>query len=380
MSSEPLPSLRESVVARHRRVRRSAGRQLRSRLTNAAVGVAAFIATCLALHALLPSPEIEAVSDKLRYFDAHKAEFDTLFIGSSRIYFQVSPQVFDRVAAKDGAPTHSFNFGIGGMHLPESSYVLEQVLATRPPQLRWVFVEYDELQTNWTFQGQTSRRALYWHDWKRTSLLLRKLTGSGTGWIWLPNLRKIRDMALGLKSERETLRLLSFHAGQFQKNFTNVARASDVLDYLARRKKSGPEPKYLGAAADGYIPLFKPMPASRQASYERTLAALRRRTQSRHLSPYAIEGYRQCVARIREVGAVPVLLVTPTLTEFHVAYKPNTGPPAAVLAFNNPVAYPELYRRDVRMDQGHMIKPAAEKFTALVAEKFAQLTRESALH
>jgi hypothetical protein len=43
-------------------------------------------------------------------------------------------------------PTHSFNFGIGGMYLPETAYLLEQILNLKPRNLRWVFIEYDELK------------------------------------------------------------------------------------------------------------------------------------------------------------------------------------------------------------------------------------------
>jgi hypothetical protein len=120
-------------------------------LTNSAIAVTAFFVTCVSLHAVLPFPEIDGgVSQKFRFFSAHKDEFDTLFIGSSRVYFQISPAIFDRVTRESGLPTHSFNFGIGGMYLPETAYLLEQILSLRPRNLRWVFIEYDELQTRRT--------------------------------------------------------------------------------------------------------------------------------------------------------------------------------------------------------------------------------------
>ena len=73
------------------------------------------------------------------------------------------------------------------MYLPETAYLLEQILNLKPRNLRWVFIEYDEVQTKWSPENQTSRRALYWADWKRVSLLLRKLTDAGTDPLWLPN-------------------------------------------------------------------------------------------------------------------------------------------------------------------------------------------------
>src|SRR5438132_13091512 len=98
-------------------------------LINSAICAAAFLITCVGLHAILPFPEIDdGVSQKFRFFAAHKDEFDTLFLGSSRVYFQISPAIFDRVTRASGLPTHSFNFDIGGMYLPETSYLLQQIL------------------------------------------------------------------------------------------------------------------------------------------------------------------------------------------------------------------------------------------------------------
>ena len=178
----------------------TSGKTVIRALTNTAIGATAFLLTCVGLRAILPFPEIDGgVSQKFRFFAAHKDEFDTLFIGSSRVYFQISPAIFDRVTRESGMPTHSFNFGIGGMYLPETAYLLEQILNLKPRNLRWVFIEYDEVQTKWSPENQTSRRALYWADWKRVSLLLRKLTDAGTDPLWLPNPAKLRDIMLAPK-------------------------------------------------------------------------------------------------------------------------------------------------------------------------------------
>jgi hypothetical protein len=92
---------------------------------NAIVGAAAFLGTCIALHAFLPSPNVQEVGTKMRFFAAHKDEFDTIFVGSSRIYRGVSPSAFDEVMGKAGVPSHTFNFDVNGMHPPERFYVLE---------------------------------------------------------------------------------------------------------------------------------------------------------------------------------------------------------------------------------------------------------------
>ncbi len=344
-------------------------------LTNSAIGVIAFLITCVGLRVVLPFPEIDGgVSQKFRFFAAHKDEFDTLFIGSSRIYFQISPAIFDRVTRESGMLTHSFNFGVGGMYLPETSYLLEQILNLKPRNLRWVFIEYDELQTKWSSENQTSRRALYWADWKRVSLLMRKLTDAGTDPLWLPSPAKLRDIVLRQEDEKNTRSLLTFYASQFEKNYTNVARATDVLAYFFGRDPKGRRARYLGAASDGYVTRPNRMSPDQVAAYERGLAAAMAQTDTSPLSPYAVEAYRQCAQEVRKIGARPIFLITPNTTQINVATE-STGLTGVMMAFNNPRTYPSLYRSSVRRDGQHLTKSGAEEFTRIVAANFVELAR-----
>jgi len=344
-------------------------------MINSVIGIAAFLITCIGLRAVLPFPEIDGgVSQKFRFFAAHKDEFDTLFIGSSRVYFQVSPAIFDRVTRESGLPTHSFNFGIGGMYLPETSYLLEQILNLKPRNLRWVFIEYDELQTKWSPENQTSRRALYWADWKRVSLLLRKLTDAGTAPFWLPNAAKLHEIVLRQQDEKGTRSLVAFYAGQLEKNYTNVARGADVLDHFLSRDTKQRRASYLGAASDGYVTRPNRMSPSQAAAYERALAAAMAQTSTRPLSPYTVEAYRECAQEVRNIGAAPIFLITPSTTQINFAAE-STGLTGVVMAFNNPRAYPNLYRSSARRDGQHLTKSGAEEFTRMIAANFVELAR-----
>jgi hypothetical protein len=353
----------------------TSGKTVIRALTNTAIGATAFLLSCIGLRAILPFPEIDGgVSQKFRFFAAHKDEFDTLFIGSSRVYFQISPAIFDRVTRESGMPTHSFNFGVGGMYLPETAYLLEQILNLKPRNLRWVFIEYDELQTKWSPENQTSRRALYWADWKRVSLLLRKLTDAGTDPLWLPDPAKLRDIILRQNDEKSTRSLLTFYAGQFEKNYTNIARAGDVLGHFLGPDTKERRASYLGAASDGYVTRPNQMSPSQPAAYERALAAAMAQTGTRPLSPYAMEAYRQCAQEVRNIGAVPIFLITPSTTEINVAAE-TTELTGVVMAFNNPQAYPNLFRSSARRDGQHLTKAGAEEFTRIVATNFVGLAR-----
>lgn len=342
-------------------------------MTNSAIAATAFLITCIALRAVLPFPEIDGgVSQKFRFFAAHKDEFDTLFIGSSRIYFQISPALFDRVTRERGLPTHSFNFGIGGMYLPETSYLLEQILNLKPRNLKWVFIEYDEMQTQWSPENQTSRRALYCADWTRVSLLLRKLTDAGTASFWRPNPTKLREIVLRQNDEKNTRSLLTFYAGQLEKNYTNVARAADVLEYFLGRDTKERRKRYLGMASDGYVTRANQMSPEQVAEYERGLAAALAQTDTHPLSPYAVEAYRQCAQEVRKIGAMPIFLITPSTTQLNVATE-HIGLTGLVMAFNNPRTYPSLYQSSAHRDGLHLTKSGAEEFTRIVAANFVHL-------
>jgi len=344
-------------------------------LTNTGIGAAAFLITCVGLRVVLPFPEIDGgVSQKFRFFAAHKDEFDTLFIGSSRVYFQISPAIFDRVTRESGMPTHSFNFGVGGMYLPETAYLLEQILNLKPRNLKWVFIEYDEMQTKWSPENQTSRRALYWADWKRVSLLLRKLTDAGTDPFSLPSPAKLRDIALRREDEKNTRSLLTFYAGQLEKNYTNVSRAADVFSQFLGRDTKERRASYLGAASDGYVTRPNRMSPNQAAAYERGLAAAMAQTDVRPLSPYAAEAYRQCAQEVRKIGATPIFLITPSTTEINVSAE-NASLREVVMAFNNPRTYPNLYHSSVRRDGQHLTKSGAEEFTRIVAANFVELAQ-----
>jgi hypothetical protein len=258
--------------------------------------------------------------------------------------------------------------------LPETAYLLEQILNLKPRNLRWVFIEYDELQTKWSPENQTSRRALYWADWKRVSLLLRKLTDAGTAPFWLPNPAKLREVMLPQNDDKSTGSLLTFYAGQFEKNYTNVARAADVLDYFLSRDTKERRASYLGAASDGYVTRPGRMSPSQAAAYERGLAAAMAQAGTRPLSTYAVEAYRQCAQEVRNIGATPIFLITPNTTQINIATE-STGTLGVVMAFNNPRAYPSLYRSSARRDGQHLTKSGAEEFTRIVAANFVSLAR-----
>ena len=320
------------------------------------IAVLAFVLVCAGLNALLPFPEIDVVSAELRFFQEHRDEFDTVFIGSSRIHHQVSPAIFDRVMGEAGHPTRTFNFGINGMFPPESGYVLERLLRTKPRRLKWVFIELDELETRRIPKAEASRRSLYWHDWKRTSLVLRKILDGG-------DQGNARD-------------LFFFHSALFAKNFTNIGRKIDLSWWSSHLGKKAAPPKTLGHDGDGYVPQIKKMSAAEAVAYEAGLERAVAQAESRFVSASTEQAYRQWADEVRKIGATPIFLVTPTTAQTKLGFRPESGIAGAVMLFNDAKGYPQLYRNEMRFDADHLNGTGAEEFTRLIADNLSRLIND----
>jgi hypothetical protein len=335
--------------------------QFRKRLVCVASAFAALLVTVLVYHALLPPSIPEGVAEKLAFFAKHKDEFDTLFLGSSRFYYGVSPQSFDAVTHANGVPTRTFNFGVDGMNPPENFYVLDQILKTEPRRLKWVFVELDNIQTKSHLRILGTHRLLYWHDWPRTALTLQKAINPRPRTRWFQKLNRLWS------ARRE----LVLHFGLFEKQFTNVGRATDFLSSIVETRTVESDPK-LGPAGDGYRLAGAAMSPERAEQFRRTLAEEVSRAQPEFIDPYAEKAYRDYATRIRNLGADPIFVVPPSVFQSPVLFRES---PARLLSFNDCKTYPQLFDPKVRVDEQHLTTEGAEEFTRLLATEFVEIVR-----
>jgi hypothetical protein len=325
------------------------------------LGVAAFVATCLFIHALIPEPEITGVSSKLRFYDAHKDEFDTVFIGTSRIYHQVSPEIFDRKMAERGMPTHSFNLGVSGMHPPESFLLLERFLKLKPTKLKWVFIEFEEVQASWDQERRGTHRLLYWHNWRLTSIAIRKTINPTGEEPWSKILSRIWR-------GRKTVAL---HLKLFAQNLANVGAVSDLNDIFSASRHPDAIVHELGAGRDGYRPAGKPMAQEKIPDYTKALSKALEQTDQQLIDPYAEREYRDAAKAIRALGAIPIFLVAPALQQAPQRFRVPPDPPGEIIAFNKAQEYPQFYDPAVRFDYGHLSRAGAEQFSETLAQTFA---------
>ncbi|MEY2497451.1 MAG: hypothetical protein QOD12_1007 [Verrucomicrobiota bacterium] len=328
------------------------------RIVGVAIALLAFVATSGLIHAFLPPMIPKGIAVKLKFFAEHKDEFDTVLVGTSRLYYSVSPEIFDKVTRENDLPTRTFNFGIDGMHPPENFYVLEQILKTKPRNLKWVVLEMGEIQTRWDNILGTER-AVYWHDWPRTVATMKKALNPRGNARWFI---KITRLWLARRDFASNLTL-------FGKQFTNVGRAADFFSSRDRERFLDADSE-LGPNHDGYRLAGDAMSAERAAIFREKLAQEVSESRSKFLDPATDQAYRTAAAQIRHAGAAPVFVVAPVLSQTAAHFRQT--PPAPLLSFNDSRKYPEFYDTKVRIDDAHLTREGAEEFTRLLAREFVR--------
>jgi hypothetical protein len=326
---------------------------------NVAIALFAFVATSALIHSILPPMVPKGVAAKLEFFAQHKDEFDTLFVGTSSIYYSVSPEIFDRTTGESGLPTRSFNFGIDAMHPPENFFVLEQILKTNPRHLKWVFLETADVETK-LHKVLGTERAVYWHDWPRTKLALRKALnprGDATWYIKVSRLWLAR-------------RDLAAHSTLFAQRFANVGRGMALLSLQTDDRLLETEVA-LGPRRDGYRLAGHAMSAENTASFQTRLAQEIAHARPKSLDLYADEAYLDFARRIRAIGASPFFVVPPLIFQSPVSFR-HSPPPGPLLSFNDARTYPMLFATQFRIDDAHLTKEGAEEFTRLLAQEFVR--------
>ncbi|HEX7530503.1 MAG TPA: hypothetical protein VF333_05110, partial [Pyrinomonadaceae bacterium] len=239
----------------------------------------------------------------------------------------------------------------------------DQILKTEPQSLKWVFVEVADIETKSQANILSTQRLLYWHDWPRTVLTLRKALDPHGTTKWYQKLNR-------LWSARRTFIL---HLALFEKQFTNVGRMAEFLPSQTAIPALESSPK-LGPKGDGHRLAGGPMSPERSEDFRRKLAKEVAAARPEFIDPYAENAYRDCAARIHHLGAAPIFVVPPGIFQAPTLFR-KSPPPGPLLLFNDCQAYPQLYDTRVRVDEQHLTNEGAAEFTRLLALEFVGFTR-----
>ena len=295
---------------------------------------------------------------KLAQYRAHAADYDTVFVGTSRVLRGFDPRVFDQRMAELGQPTRSFNFGLVSMGFLEEVYLVDWILAQRPDRLRWLLVEPTERDAVMRLRGkdenrvnQFTMRSVYWHGLEETAL------GLSTTW------RSARK----LPKKLELTRVHLLHAAH---RLCNLGVGENLLNlWLA----DGPRGDVL---VEGF-----PSEAPRGAEWQETDEPEPHTNAVEEPARVDLEIMLDLAERTRAAGVRPVFVMPPTpqppVLSRWLDANTQWSAPADLLHYSRRT-FPEILRdKDLFFfDEGHMNLRGAEFFTRRLALDFAALLRE----
>ena len=308
--------------------------------------------TAAIINSRLAFPPVPDLAPRFEYFAREKDKFDTLFIGSSRIRYQIVPQLFDDETAIRGMPTHSFNLGNAGMWPPESFYFLRQVLALHPAKLRWVVIELMDHRFGEAEHQAPTMRMAYWHDRPHTILADREVLETA-----LPPLEKSRQIAR--------------HTWLFAQRLTNLGRGAEWCraHFLPTRNREDIGwIKRRGFDPDVELTLWSDWA---RTDFARQVDAVKTALPPYTLHPSFAAALRDLLKDLNRAGVEPIFIIAPTVrSDENLVQGLPQG--LVVLSFNHPQEYPQLYVPEAHADTRHLNELGARLFTSLVGAQFVE--------
>lgn len=322
-------------------------------------------------------PYIPLVSEKMEYFESNKDNYDVVFIGSSRVYRHVDPEVFDEYLSTQGYDIQTFNFGFYGMKMPETYFWLEKVIDLQPKNLKWIVIEANLDNAYENLNNARNNRVMYWHTPKHTENTLKYIAGSDDS---LP---------------RKSVSIYS-HLVPFFYNFVNLGDMSKVFlssSGLTDYKTSATSySDFLGESLSGYKSLDDEPGEGYKRTNQRFISNFSNFQQqvtrfgekidhdSVSMDPSRRELIRQFTELVESSGATPIFVIPPKLkTEAHTLQLHKDDYLESLLAYNDPEKYPDLYQLEYRFDPEHLNDKGSKEFTKLIAKEFEQYLEEMGL-
>ncbi|MHC4380610.1 MAG: hypothetical protein ACYSU1_05930 [Planctomycetota bacterium] len=319
-----------------------------------------FFATAVWMRGLVPERL------KIEWYQTVTGDADVLFLGSSHVFRQFDPALFDarRGSAEEGL--RSYNLGTVGMELAEEIYLARRILRDKPESLRWIVLEAQPFDYRMRNLNDFGTRRIGWHD-------------TATTWMLLQAIRQA-DLEWG-----DRLDLVRRHVEHWWRRTINLARGLDIAtnwgaDPMARFEDLGA----LGIHGDGYAPLDIATATQRNRAMRRGfLNAPGEMLRGRELlltegdggpaDPHLLEAVRSLEALAAEKGVGLVWWLHPNLERYPGwRQMEQAGEIEHLISYDDPKRFPDFYTTEWRFDLFHLNRRGAERMTADFADQFLQ--------
>ena len=287
-----------------------------------------------------------------------------LFVGTSRIKYGLDPILFDAAVRSRGYRTTSYNMGVPALSFVEMEYLIHEYFAKRPCCVKYVFLEPDMVQEASLREPNSVRSILFF------------------------NASNALENFIYILQEKETLPppiskwiFVKYVLIPFFRHYTNAGIFQSFLDdthdnFRAQATLNG----YISLAAshDRLSQKFD-ADASLRGQYDAMLSELAAPYSGARISNKEFARFLELMDYIRSKGAQPIVLRPPQF--IYALYSAavvdrihaTCSDAFPVLDFGSPANNKELYDPQNRVDYDHLNYEAAERFTQMVAHRFAKL-------
>lgn len=296
-------------------------------------------------------------------------EVDTIFLGSSRVMRGVSPAVFDARMTALGQPSLSYNFGVAGTRMHDCERQIEWILNQRPKKLKRVVLE-----------ASTFKQSIRPGQW------MKDLTIETHEAVSLPS--RISSVLTMNEPFETKAKITGYVLAHTLVNALRIGQGPRILEDWSRYA-SGHLPSRTQLHPNrGFSPLSAERPPSplRGEQHRRwiakpELAAQLLNYKREHGLPEKFRGgfdawsSRRLIKRMAEAGVELIYVVMPSHT-IHFYGRDGLDElerEVAIFSFEDPDAFPELYRFENWFDETHLGAAGAMRFSAALADAVASL-------
>jgi hypothetical protein len=299
------------------------------------------------------------IADKRAYLLQNKAQYNALFIGSSKTHNQIIPELFDQKAKEAGLNIRSYNYGISGLTSLEALHIYENLLLKDSLKFKYAFVELDWISTI-NYENLNVARSYYWLDNKNYTTSVKSILNSS-----VPLTRR----AWGL-----------FHYTlDYSENLMNIGKVNEYVKLQTHTAKRTFSKEDSIAVHQGYTPLDEDMRPTEQDLYNEVLTAAKSTMKNFNalsgtsLSQPFLERLQE-ILKISEERGITTYFVVPMQWKYY-QYRElipviNAIGLSKVICLFDIDKYQHVYKPEYFADPNHLNAKGAEYYTTQLFENF----------
>lgn len=294
------------------------------------------------------------IEKRFSYYSAHRADFDTVHIGTSRFWRHIDPIEFDARMSENGHSINSINLSAGTLDADEVEALISEIISERPRPSLLIVETLRNVPTERSRERKKGTDRFIW--WRSVSNLPRQVLSTLHS-----NRSHGEKIAKFFDDARWTL-VREFRIGKGPAIFRNLLQVGPVAE---------PELEGLG---------FEPLTAEEIGVSEFEQRKKIRRFFSTRLTPKHRlmnlsgssedhQAFRRRILKLLPPDDVAVIFVAPAGSKHHYD-SPRAKIPALFL--NDYKEYPDLYRIEKWVDLMHLNPEGAREFTVLLADAVSE--------